>query len=309
MTPQRKTPLQTSPKPRRHIKWRTQVLAYLFLLPALLIFTLVTWRPILTTVIYSFQKVGLTGFQGWVGFHNYVRMFGNPLFYIAWKNILYFVILSIILGFAVPIVVALMMGEMRRLIPVFRTIVYIPALIPIAIALLVWRHIYAPEGGILNSLLGLVGIAPQLWLQDPRLARQAMIVILTWLGAGGSALIYMAALQEIPRELYEAAEIDGVSPWQRVWHITLPLIAARMEIMLVLQILSVAQIFAPPFILTSGGPANTTMTPVLEIYRTAFDRNDFGLASAWSVSMLVILSILSVIYVWLSTRREEAGRV
>jgi multiple sugar transport system permease protein len=282
---------------RRRINWRRQAVAYLFLLPALAAFTLVTWYPILSTIIYSFQKVNVAGVQGWVGFSNYERMFGNPVFYTAWQNSLVYVLLSLVMGAMVPIILALIINEMRGLSSFFQTIVYLPTLIPIAVGLIVWRQIYAPTGGILNSLLKLVNIEPQLWLQDPLLAKPALIIIMTWIGAGGATLLYLYALREIPPDIFEAAELDGFTVFQRIRYIALPLLRSRIQIMLVLQIITVAQVFTEPFVLTNGGPANSTTSPVLEIYNIAFTRTDFGLASAWGVSMLVALSIFSILYV------------
>jgi multiple sugar transport system permease protein len=292
--------------PRKRINWRRQGLAYLFLLPALLAFTLVTWVPILNTILFSFQKVNLTGFQEWVGFSNYVRMFGNPIFYTAWANSRDYVLLSLFMGAIVPIALALMINEMRGLASIFQIIVYLPTLIPIVVALLVWRQIYAPEGGTLNSLLGLVGLPPQLWLQDADLAKPALIVIMTWVGAGGATLLYLYALREIPTEIFEAAELDGFSVLQRIVFVALPLLRSRIQIMLVIQVIIVAQVFTEPFVLTNGGPANSTTSPVLEIYNTAFTRTDFGLASAWGVSMLTALAVFSIFYIWLTN--EDLGR-
>ena len=292
--------------PRRRINWRKQTVAYLFLLPALTVFTLVTWYPILNTVLYSFQKVNLAGPQGWVGLANYTRMFGNPIFYTAWKNTLTYVLLSLIMGAMVPIVLALVINEMRGLSSFFQTIVYLPTLIPIAVGLIVWRQIYAPEGGVLNSILKFFDLPTQLWLQDPTLAKPALIIIMTWIGAGGATLLYLYALREIPTELFEAAELDGFSVFQRIRYIALPLLRHRIQIMLVLQIITVAQVFTEPFVLTNGGPANSTTSPVLEIYNTAFTRTDFGLASAWGVSMLVALSLFSILYV--SFSRDDLNR-
>ena len=291
---------------RRKIKWRDQAQAYLFLLPALVVFTLVTWYPILNTILYSFQKVNVAGFQGWVGFSNYVRMFGNPIFYTAWQNTFIYVLLSLVMGAMIPIALAMMINEMRGLATFFQIVVYLPTLIPIAVGLLVWRAIYAPEGGILNSLLGLVNIPPQLWLQDPLLAKPALIVVMTWIGAGGATLLYLYALREIPTELFEAAELDGFSVLQRIRYIALPLLRYRIQIMLVLQIIIVAQVFTEPFILTNGGPANSTTSPVMQMYDAAFTRTDFGLASAWGVSMLVALSLFSILYILFT--REDLGK-
>jgi len=300
------TTLKTADIPHHKINWRKQGTAYLFLLPALAIFTTVTWYPILNTILYSFQKVNLGGFQGWVGFSNYVRMFGNPIFYKAWQNTLVYVLLSLVMGAMVPIFLALIINEMRGLSTFFQTIVYLPTLIPIAVGLIVWRQIYAPEGGILNSVLKLMNLQPHLWLQDPLLAKPALIIIMTWIGAGGATLLYLYALREIPTEIFEAAELDGFTIFQRIWYVALPLLRNRIQIMLVLQIITVAQVFTEPFILTNGGPASSTTSPVLEIYNIAFTRTDFGLASAWGVSMLVALSLFSVLYVTFT--REDMSR-
>jgi multiple sugar transport system permease protein len=293
---------KASARTRRRVRWREQAAAWLFLLPALVVFAYFTWYPMLVAVGYSFQRVSLAGEASWAGLDNYRRMFADPLFYKAWKNIIDFALLSLALGFCLPIVGALMINEMRRMSGLFQLLYYMPTLIPIPVALLVWRQIYAPEGGILNSLLAQIGVAPQLWLQNPSLAKLAMVIILTWAGAGGTILIYMAALQEIPLEIYEAAELDGFSPWHRVRYIALPRLASKMQVLVVLQIIAVVQVFIEPLLLTEGGPANSTLTPVLASYRIAFALNDFGLASAWSVSLLVVLSAFSMVYVWLTNR-------
>lgn len=282
-----------------------QFYAYLFLTPALIIFALFNWNPIVKTVIFSFQKVGLRGPTGWVGLKNYTRMFGNPLFGTAWLNTLEFVILSVVFGFMVPILLALMIREMRRFGSFFQVITYIPTLVPVVVALLVWRMIYYPEGGVLNSFLALLHLQPQLWLQDPHIVKFALVLVMTWMGAGGSILIYLAALGEINPEIYEAAELDGVSPINRIIFLTLPLLKSRMAMMMVLQIVAVTQVFTEPFILSTGGPGNSTLTPVLQIYRTAFENSDFGLASTWSVSLLVVLGTFMALYVWLNRKNEE----
>ncbi|OJV88247.1 MAG: hypothetical protein BGO39_07995 [Chloroflexi bacterium 54-19] len=286
-------------------RWAEQIPAYLFLLPALVLFGLFAWYPMINSVIMSFQSVKLNGEDKFVGFDNYVRMFQNPNFGLSWLNSLQFALLSIVIGFIVPIAVAIGVNEMRRSKGFFRLVFFLPNLIPVVIYLLVWRLIYASDGGFLNSFLGTFGVEPQLWLQNPATVKIAVVVILTWANFGGTMLIYLAALGDLSPDLYEAAEIDGASITQRIWHITVPYLRTTMKLLLVLQFLTVVQLFTEPFLLTSGGPANNTLTPVLSIYRIAFTDNDFGLASAWSVTLVIFLAIFSAIYLRLS--RSEAG--
>lgn len=290
---------------RRHFlvqpfRLREQIPAYLFLLPALLIFAVFAWYPIIKTVIFSFQNVDLHGESTWVGLDNFNRMLENPDFVIAWRNSFVFASLSILIGFAVPIVVSIMINEMRKAKAFFRSVYFLPTVIPITISIIIWRMLYAPDNGFLNAVLHVFGIEPQAWLQDQRLVKPAMIVLLTWANFGSTLLIYLAALQDIPAEQYEAAELAGADPFQRIRYITLPYLYRTMVVTFVLQIIAVVQIFTEPFLLTQGGPGNATLTPVLVIYRTAFLSNDFGLASAWSLSLVVILSIFSIVYLRIS---------
>jgi len=290
---------------RRRIRWAEQIPAYLFLLPALLVFGLFAWFPIIKTVIFSFQNVNLGGGSTWIGLDNFNRMLSDPTFGIAWRNSFMFAALSIGIGFWVPILVAVLVNEMRRAKAFFRSVYFLPTVIPITISIIIWRMLYAPENGFLNAMLKIFGIPMQNWLQDPRLAQPSMIIMLTWANFGSTLLIYLAALQDIPAEYYEAAEIAGANPFDRLRYITVPHLYKTMVVTFVLQIISVVQIFTEPFLLTQGGPGTTTLTPVLVIYRTAFLSNDFGLASAWSMSLIIILSIFSVIYLRLTRNTDN----
>ncbi|MBX3062402.1 MAG: sugar ABC transporter permease [Anaerolineae bacterium] len=290
----------------RRIRWSEQIPAYLFLLPALIVFGLFAWFPIIKTVIFSFQKVSLNSESTWIGFENFRRMLIDPAFGQAWSNSFQFASLSLLMGFFLPIFVAIMVNEMRGLKGFFRLVYFLPTVIPITVSILIWRLIYASDNGFLNSALVALGGHGQLWLQDPRLVKPAIILLLTWANFGSTLLIYLASLQDIPAEQYEVAEIDGASAFERIRFITLPYLYPTMIVTFVLQVIAVVQIFTEPFLLTQGGPANTTLTPVLVIYRTAFLNNDFGLASAWSLSLIIILSIFSVVYLRISRRNENA---
>ncbi len=286
------------------IDWKQQFFAYLFLSPALVLFALFAWNPIISSLIYSLQKVKLQGGSTWIGFRNFERMLADPAFEDAWRNSFEFAVLSILIGFFVPIFVAILVNEMRHGKGFFRVVYFLPSVIPPVIALLVWQLIYAPEGGLLNEFISALGGQSQLWLQNKALVKPSLLVIMTWGGFGGTMLIYLAALQNVQAELYEAAEIDGASPLHRVYHITLPQLWPTMKIMLILQIIGVGQVFLEPFTLTDGGPGRATTTPVLVIYNKAFRNYDFGLASAWSVLLIVVLAIFSAVYLRLTRETE-----
>ena len=286
-------------RPRLRIDWSQQIPAFLFLLPALVAFTVFAWFPILNSVVMSFQNVNLVDASRstWVGLRNYERMFADPTFAASWINSLEFTVLSIIIGFFVPVVVAVLVNEMRYARGFFRVVYFLPSVIPPLIGLLVWRLIYSPNpGGLLNSAVAALGIAPQQWLQNPALVKPSILIIMTWGGFGGTMLIYLATLQDLPVELYEAAEIDGASIWQRAVHIVFPHLRSTMLVLLIVQVLGLVQIFIEPLVLTQGGPGQATMTPVFTLYRKGFLNGDYGLAAAWSVLLMIVLGVISLIY-------------
>lgn len=273
-----------------------QVTAYLFLLPALIAFAIFAWLPIVSSIQMSFQDVSLTGPSEWVGLKNFQLMFKDPAAGIIWKNTLEFTIWSLVLGFFVPVIIAILVREMRSGTGFFRIVYFLPTVVPAAVAVIIWRFMYDPDAGVLNEFLKQVGISRQLWLQDPALAKPALIAVMTWAGFGTTALIYLASLQDISQELYEAAELDGASALKRIRHIALPHLYPVMSLMFILQIIAVVQIFTEPFLLTNGGPGRETLTPAAYIYNRAFIRLDMGYASAWSVTMIVVLAVFSLIY-------------
>lgn len=282
--------------------WRKQAVAYLFLLPALLVFALFAWYPIYKSVEMSFQNVSLGGQSTWVGWDNYALMFRDPVWNIAWMNALQFLMWSLLLGFFFPVLIAVLVREMRFAQGFFRIVYFLPTVVPIAVAGIIWRFLYDPDSGYLNAFIEQFGIARQTWLQDPHLVKPALIAIMTWSGFGTTALIYLASLQEFPTELYEAAELDGASPLQRIMHITLPYLYPVMSLMFILQIIGVAQVFTEPFLLTKGGPGRETLTPAMYIHSRAFIRLTMGYASAWSVALIVVLVSFSIIHRVVSNR-------
>lgn len=273
-----------------------QITAYLFLLPALIVFALFAWLPIIRAIQMSFQDVRLGQEATWVGLDNFKLMLRDPAFKIAWRNSLQFTLWSLVLGYLVPVVIAILVREMRMGKGFFRIVYFLPTVVPAAIGVIIWRFIYEPDVGFLNELLGHVGIAAQGWLRDPALAKPSLIAVMTWNGFGTTALIYLASLQDVRADLYEAAELDGATPLQRIWNVSLPHLYPVMSLMFVLQIIGVVQVFTEPFLLTNGGPGRETLTPAMHIYNRAFGRADMGYASAWSVTMIVVLVVFSLVY-------------
>jgi multiple sugar transport system permease protein len=273
-----------------------QISAYLFLLPALVLYGVFAWFPIAKSIQMSLHNVRLGGEWTWAGLDNFALMFRDPAFGIAWKNSLEFAGWSLMLGFLAPIVIAIFVREMRWAKGFFRVVYFLPTVVPAAVALIIWRFIYDPDIGVLNDILGQLGVQRLLWLQDSALAKPALVAVMTWGAFGTTVLIYLASLQDVSQELYEAAELDGATPLRRILHVSLPHLYPVMSLMFVLQVIAVVQVFTEPFLLTSGGPGRETLTPAMHIYTRAFIRFDLGYASAWSVTMILVLGTFSIIY-------------
>ncbi|WP_193571076.1 carbohydrate ABC transporter permease [Diaminobutyricibacter tongyongensis] len=271
-----------------------------FLLPMLLIFGLFSWYPIVRAIIMSFQHTNLVSAPTWVGWDNFVQVVNDPLFWTAIGNTAWFALLALILGYPVPLIAAVLMSEVRRAKGLYSALAYLPVVVPPVVAVLLWKFFYdASPTGVFNTILGWVGIPPQPWIQDATQAMPSLVVEATWAAAGGTIIIYLAALTGVAPELYDAAEVDGASIWNKIWHVTLPQLRGILLITLILQIIGTAQVFLEPFLFTGGGPVNATVTILLLIYRYAFQNSlggDYGAATALSLMLAVFLAVLSLVY-------------
>jgi multiple sugar transport system permease protein len=271
-----------------------------FLLPMLVVFGLFSWAPIVQAVVMSFQETNLVTDPTFVGLENFQAVLADPLLWTAVRNTLWFAVLALLLGYPIPLVAAVLMSEVRRFKGLYSALAYLPVVIPPVVAVLLWKFFYdASPHGVFNTLLGAVGIGPVPWLQDASTAMVSLVIEATWAAAGGTVIIYLAALTSVPPEQYEAAEIDGASVWGKVWHVTLPRLRGVLLITFILQIVGTAQVFLEPFLFTGGGPANSTTTILLLIYNYAFANSlggDYGSATALSLMLAVVLGILSAIY-------------
>nr|WP_224752106.1 sugar ABC transporter permease [Microbacterium helvum] len=271
-----------------------------FLIPLLFSFVLFSWRPIVDAAVMAFQQTNLVAPPKWVGLDNFATVLQDPLLGTAVLNTLYFAVLALLLGYPIPLFVAVLLSEVRRARGLFSALAYLPVVVPPVVAALLWKFFYdGSPNGVFNTMLGWVGLGPVPWLSDPDWAMPSIVLFATWSAAGGTVIIYLAALVGVAPELYDAAEVDGAGVWRKVWHVTMPQLRGVLLVTFILQIIGTAQVFLEPFLLTGGGPANSTTTVLMLIYRYAFQSSmggDYGAATALSIMLALVLAVFSAIY-------------
>ncbi|MFE3736841.1 carbohydrate ABC transporter permease [Streptomyces sp. NPDC059134] len=302
--PGRSTPAGRRTPGALHRALGHQLRAYAFLVGGLLCFALFSWYPAVRAVIIAFQKYTPGSPPEWVGTANFTQVFHDPEFGAAWRNTLTFTVIALLAGFAVPFLMALVLNELRHAKAFFRVVVYLPVMIPPVVSALLWKWFYDPGAGLANEALRFLHLPTSNWTNGADTALLSLVIVATWANMGGTVLIYLAALQGIPGELYEAAELDGASLWQRVRHVTVPQTRFIILMLMLLQIVATMQVFTEPFVITGGGPESSTVTVLYLIYKYAFLYNDFGGACALSVLLLSVLSVFSALYLRL-TRTDD----
>jgi multiple sugar transport system permease protein len=271
-----------------------------FLLPMLIIFGIFSWYPILRAIVMSVQATNLVEPATFVGIGNFRDVLQDPLLWTAVKNTAYFAFLALVFGYPIPLVAAVLMSEVRKRRGLFSALAYLPVAVPPVVAVLLWKFFYdASPTGVFNTLLGWVGLGPLPWLQSSTWAMPSLVLEATWANAGATVIIYLAALTSVPPELYDAAEVDGASIWDKVWHVTLPHLREVLLVTLILQIIGTAQVFVEPYLFTGGGPSDSTLTILLLIYNYAFANSlggDYGSAAALSIMLALFLGLLSAVH-------------
>jgi multiple sugar transport system permease protein len=290
----------TRPGVGRRTRRRPALGGLVFLLPMLLVFGLFSWFPIVRSVVMSLQETNLVEPATWVGLDNVRAVIEDPLLPIAIKNTAYFALLALVIGYPVPLVLAVVMSDLRRARGLYAVLAYLPVVIPPAVAVLLWRVFYdASPTGVFNTVLGSFGLGPVQWLESTTIVMPSLVIEATWAAAGATVIIYLAALVSVPPELYDAAEVDGAGVWRKVWHVTMPHVRGVMLITLILQIIGTTQVFLEPYLFTDGGPDNASLTVLLLVYRYAFGNTTggaYGEATALSLMLAVFLAILSAVY-------------
>jgi len=279
----------------RASRTRSYLWGYFFVLPNLLLTLVFFIYPLFEAVRLSFYRAGLAAAE-FIGFDNYMRLFQEQMFLRSIKNTFLFVlIIAPVVVVASFSLAAFMQNLHPRMKTTYRMLFYLPAVCTPVVLTMVWSWIYNMNTGLLNYIVGLFGAGPVQWLGSPTLAILSIsAVIITW-SIGEPIILYLASMDAVPKEYYEAAEIDGASPLQRFFHITLPAIANTSLFVILTTTIAVFQIFVVIQLLTGGGPFYSTETLVFTIYRTAFVSVEFGLASAQSVVLFVIIMIISLV--------------
>ncbi|MEU6778443.1 sugar ABC transporter permease [Nonomuraea angiospora] len=284
---------------------RRNLTAYGFLCAALICFTVFAWYPMVREFILSFQKTDLINPPTWVGLDNFKAAVQDPAFGEAWLNTVEFTLLALLCGYAVPFVVALVLNELRHARAYLRFVVYLPVMLPPIVAVLLFRWFYDPGPGLFNQVLDFFHLPPLAWLDSSSTALISLVLVSTWMNMGSATLIYLAALQNIPPELYEAAELDGAGIFKRIRHVTIPQTRLILLLMLMLQIVATMQVFIEPYMLTGGGPENATVSVAYLMYQFAFSQMNYGQAGA--LGMLLMLALLVFAAFQLRTTREDTA--
>jgi multiple sugar transport system permease protein len=269
---------------------------YLFIGPALLGLAVFKLYPILIGLGASFfDYEAISGRKTWIGLGNYREIFADPLFWRAcWNTFLFNAVVT-------PLQVVLALGLavlVNRRLPgmtLFRSLFFVPAVISLVVASIVWDLIYNPDHGLANSLLAVLGVPPQPFLTSARQAMGAVMAMVTWKGLGYWMVILLAGLQAIPSVFREAAELDGASPWRFFWRVTLPLLVRTIVFVAVADTAINFLLFAPMYIMTQGGPSDSTTVLMFEVYRNAFVYFRLGYASAISTVLLAIMAVVVVV--------------
>lgn len=279
------------------MKKREMVYGLLFISPWLIGFLIFTLYPIISSLYYSLCDYKVISAPQFIGMENYAALFGDTVFVKALKNTAYMVCFGVPITTFIAVGVSVMMNNKSlKHTGIFRVLFFIPTLVPTVVACLLWIWVMQPETGIINRMLGYIGITGPGWLSSPRWSKPAFILMMIWT-CGNAIIIYLAGLQDIPESLYESASIDGASFLRQTISITIPLLRSTILYNVVTLIIGVFQWFAEPYIITLGGPDNSTMFYALYLYQNAFTYFKMGYASAQAWILLVIaLAIIIVLF-------------
>lgn len=285
----------------------------LFAAPAIIGLAVFILGPVVASLFFSMTEYNIVQPAAWAGLDNYVRMMSEELFWTSLYNTAYYSILSVPLSLVFALAVAMLLNQKVKGQTIFRTIFYLPSLVSGVAVAIIWMWIFNPFYGLLNIALEQVGIIGPLWLQSAVWSKPALVIMHVWSGTGSAMIIFLAALQGVPEELYEAARIDGAGSWKKFRYVTLPMISPVTFFNLIMGVISGFQVFTQAYVMTQGGPLNSTLFYVLYLYRHAFIYFEMGYASALSwVLLLITVAFTALIFrssnAWVFYSGEMKGR-
>ncbi|WP_430790618.1 carbohydrate ABC transporter permease [Virgibacillus flavescens] len=274
---------------------------YMFIAPAVILLMIFSVIPIMIAFVISFTDLNLKGLADWsnisfIGLENYIELFKDDTFLKSAYNTAFYVIIGVplVIFFSLGIALLLNYGS-NKLFSFFRSVYYMPSITNIIAVAVIWGYLYNTDYGLINYVLSLVSIDEVPWLQEPTIAKISLIILAVWKGIGINMIIFLAALQGIPKSYYEAAEMDGASRIRTLFHITLPLLRYATFFVTVTTLIGWMQFFEEPYVMTQGGPLDGTISVALFIYQEGFQFSEFGYAAAASFILFIMIIIVTLI--------------
>ena len=277
---------------------------YLFLLPAGIVLLIFFFIPFFHTFVLSFQDYSTSIYHpAWVGLQNYIKLLHNPVFYKVMLNTFIYLFVAVPFLVIFPLFVAILINQKIRGVTLYKILIYLPVIVSIVVAAIAFKWLYADQG-ILNYIVTSMGFQSIGWLTDPDWALYSVIWVTIWKGIGYYMIIYLAALMSVPKELYEACDIDGANFFTKHLTVTIPHIMPTIALVTTISAISAMKVFAEIYVMTKGGPLNSSKTIVYYIYERAFENLDLGYASAMAVVLLIIVMVFSLINIFCFERNK-----
>jgi multiple sugar transport system permease protein len=284
---------------------------YFFLAPAIILLTIFSILPIFVALIISFTDLDLVGIADWssisfVGIENYKEVVSDPIFVKSLFNTLFYVVIGVPLVIIISLAIALLINFGKaRIFKAFRVVFYMPSITNVVAVAVVWSYLYNPQLGLFNHVLNLLSLPDIPWLTDPTMAKVSLILLALWRAIGINMIIFLAALQGIPKTYYEAAQLDGANNWKQLTKITIPLLRYAIFFVSITTMIGWLQFFEEPFVMTNGGPLDSTTSVALFIYRNGFQFSNFGYAAAGSFILFIAIIIITMIQFKLQNKQQD----
>jgi ABC-type sugar transport system permease subunit len=294
---------------RRPFRWHRELTGWAFILPLLLVYVLFLLVPILLGLRLSFFNASLvgSGVNQFIGLANYVEVLRDPNFWGAVWNTIIFTVISTPILIILSLIIAIMVNSIRRFQWIYRIAFFAPYTLSITVMVLIWNWLYQPGFGLINSALTSLGLPSVNWLSQIPVAMVSIIIISVWWTFGFNFLLYLAGLQQISKDMYEASALDGAGWWSQVRHITIPLLSRQTVLILILQVVASLQLFGQSYLLTSGGPNFSTRSAIEYIYDSGFTNFRVGYASAMSYLFFIVILLVSLVQFGVALRQRRNG--